>query len=97
MDHVAQGNLKLTSSASYCFSIRRFFKYSISDFVFIKEKAKIGILDRVCIKKYFTNLEVNKYKDTFNRIWFEEELIPHQEAITLSIAFYEKKLSEYNQ
>jgi hypothetical protein len=96
MEYVSQGILNLKSSASYCFSIKRFFKYSINDFVFIKEKAKIGVLDRVCIKKYFTNLELNKYKDTFNRIWFEEELIPHQEAINLSIAFYERKIFEIN-
>lgn len=98
MEYVSTGSLKLKGYSLTCFSIVRHLKYSIGDFVFIKEKAIKGIVDRVCIKKYFITsfeFDITKYQDTFNRIWFENELIPHQEAVDLSILFYEKKLSEF--
>lgn len=98
MEYTSTGGLKLKGYSSTCFSIIKHLKYSIGDFVFIKEKALKGIIERVCIKKYFltaTEYDIFKYQDTFNRIWFENELIPHQEAVNLSINFYENKLSTF--
>lgn len=98
MQHVSSGGLKLKGSFLTCYSVRKHIKYSIGDFVFVKEKALKGIIERVCIKKYFIiseyKYDIFKYQDTFNRIWFENEIIPHQEAVNLAIAFYENKLAD---
>lgn len=96
MNYTASGTLKLKGNSITCSSNRVFIKYSIGDFVFIKEKALKGILEKICIKKHYIDVKKNpyliKYQDTFNRAWLEYELIPHKEAVDLSIAYYEKKL-----
>lgn len=97
MNYTASGTLKLRGNSITCSSSRIFIKYSIGDFVFIKQQALKGILEKICIKKHYIDIKYNpdliKYQDTFNRAWLEPELIPHEEAINLSIAYYEKKLA----
>jgi hypothetical protein len=89
MQYTSTGGLNLEGN----FLIKRI-KYSVGDFVFIKEKALKGVIDRVCIKKYFTIYEYKyyyfKYQDTFNRVWFENELILQQEAVDLAISYNER-------
>lgn len=97
MEYVSTGGLKLRGYSLTCFSVVKHLKYSIGDFVFIQDKAMKGIIERVCIKKYFVTLyeyEIFKYQDTFNRVWFENELIPHEEAVDLAILFYSNKLAD---
>jgi hypothetical protein len=46
------------------------------DTVFVKTKAEQGILEKIVIKKYILQYNYGQlqpiYKDTLNRLWFEE-------------------------
>lgn len=94
----AQASLKLGGKPSYGHSEFIYLKYSIGDLVFIEDKARKGKIERVCIKKAFVKSyqDVPLYQDTLNSVWFENELIPHQDAVNLAIAYYEQQISELN-
>lgn len=50
-------------------------QFNEGDFVWIKYRARKGILERVNIKKInLINLTKYNYQDTFNRLWLEYEI-----------------------
>jgi len=66
--------------------IRRLYpsKFSVGEVVYILRKARLGILEKVAIKKVNLNLKTNEpifiYKDTFNSLHNEEDLCRYIEA-----------------
>ncbi len=95
------GGIKLAGCASDISIIQNFpYSFKIGSIVFVKNKAKMGKLEKVAIKK------VNKvahasidsgcfygfnYVDTLNRVWLERELIWQAEAVELAIEFYNEQ------
>ena len=95
-NYIGKGILTIGGEAEYCFAELVYLKFSVNDLVFIKAKALKGELSRICIKKIRVKsyqMPVS-YEDTTNRIWFEKELVSHEEAINLSIAFYESQINK---
>lgn len=58
----------------------------VGDTLYIKSRAKLGIFERVFIKKVLLNGRfkiVPIYKDTMNALWNENELVTREEAEAL--------------
>jgi hypothetical protein len=57
-------------------------KWGVNQTLYIKAKAEKGILERIVIKQVLLNTayEIPVYKDTYNSLWSEEELILKAEA-----------------
>jgi len=76
------------------------FNFPIGSRVFIKKKAKYGVLESVVIKKnYITEPDKITYQginplffyvDTFNRVWIEDELVWEAEALVYVKSYWEK-------
>lgn len=74
-------------------------EFPVGSKVYRKDKAKKGILEAIVIKKinrvivhgYFY---VINYVDTFNGVWIEGELVSHEEAKTLAIAYWESVIQQ---
>jgi hypothetical protein len=74
--------------------------YALGSRVYIKQKAKEGILESVVLKKVHRNTQerytysgympVVAYVDTFNRVWIEDELISQQRAIDFAKLHWER-------
>jgi len=62
-----------------------------NDFAFVRKKALRGILEEVVIKELLIDRlnSIVTYKDTWNGLWNEDELIPEADAIDLAITYYE--------
>jgi hypothetical protein len=66
--------------------IRRLYpsKFSVGEILYVLRKARLGILEKVAVKKVNLNLHGNEasfiYKDTFNSLYNEEELCRYIEA-----------------
>jgi hypothetical protein len=65
------------------------------------QKAKKGIIEKIVVKQVILhrspktyNQIVWLYKDTFNGLWNESDLLTHQEAIDIATAYLEKKQAE---
>lgn len=79
-------------------------KYSVGSIVYPIYKAEVGILEKVAIKSYHVlveqsteNYPVVRYKDTFNAIWFEDELCSKTEAVELATNYYNQLLEEIDE
>jgi hypothetical protein len=71
--------------------------YDVGSKVYIKKKAKKGIIEYVFIKKFqFNGLPPGTlvYVDMFNRVWLERELITQSQAVELALSFWNKRLDE---
>ena len=51
-------------------------KFPLRGSAYIRDKARVGILERIVIKYY----NPCNYQDTFNRLWLEFELVDLEEA-----------------
>ena len=75
------------------------YEFAENDAAFYKRKAENGILKEVVIKEVQIgqdqyNKDFIVYKDTWNAIWNENELIPEQEAINTAISYYETQITQ---
>ena len=106
----SQGKIKVLGCAGFDLKKKSAALFSIGSKVFIKNKAKLGRLEFVVIKRIkeamFEN--VSKYgvlpniiyTDTFNRIWVEDELVSQVEAINLAqnyLTNFEKQSREWHK
>jgi hypothetical protein len=72
-----------------CFNIRAIYlnilKYAIGSIVFEKPKARLGIFEKVAIKKpiFFGGYLTPLYVDTFNRYHNEDDLCSYTEAVEI--------------
>lgn len=96
--YTATGGFNLEGASAFCYSQQINLKFGIGDIAFIKARAQKGKLEKICIKRVFvkTYQDVPLYKDTFNAVYFEPELVSHEEAISLALIFYNRELAEIN-
>ena len=74
--------------------------FSIGSKAWIKQKAIVGILETIYIKKIYRTVSENykyqgiqpsiTYVDTFNRVWLEDELIWEERAIDFAKIHWQK-------
>lgn len=91
------GSLTLGGYTEPCISRVFNLDFSIGDIVFVAAKARKGVLERVCIKKildYGLLYGGPVYKDTFNEVWEEDELVSHADAINLAVAFEQSQIAK---
>ncbi len=94
MDFSYQGNgsIKTGGCSAYDLSQNHPVKFSHGSIVYnCWQATHKGVLEKLAIKSYrivFGHDNV-LYKDTFNRLWNEDDLCYQQEAIALAIAYYE--------
>ena len=90
MLYEAVGSIKISGCAIKVLRKNYYINFSIGSRVFIKRKAKEGILESVVLKRVqrivrgssYSGVEaVISYVDTFNRVWLEEELTWEENAI----------------
>lgn len=79
-------------------------KYPPRSVVYDIDKAKKGVLEKVCIKSFKVN--VNKstanqpvilYKDTYNWLWMENMLCPEAAAVEYAIAYWTRVLAQIEE
>lgn len=70
--------------------------YSAGDFVWLKYRARLGVLERINIKKInVINFQKYNYQDTFNRLWLEYELCDLETAEDLVTIYKNKQTKAY--
>lgn len=77
--------------------------FQIGDSVYVYDSARKGFLERVVIKEItavrnratFYQYLV-KYKDTWNRIYFEGDLVDEYDALSAIKAFLERREADFN-
>lgn len=98
--HEAEGSLKLCSTTTFGKSKSVIVKFKPRDTVWSKAKAMTGLLERVTIKDLSFTSVTTLYKDTYNRVWNENELVDEATAVALAIAYWEEveaKLEAYQE
>jgi hypothetical protein len=100
MIYEASGLIKLTGCAVKRIDKNFLILYALGSKVYIKKKAKMGILEAVVLKKvnrtepenyaYDGIQPVITYVDTFNRVWIEEELIQEAYAVDLAKIYWRR-------
>lgn len=98
MDYNAVGSISLCGFAAVGLENKYLVDYSVGDRVYVKRKAKMGVLESVVVKKinrvvsqrssYRGAETAVSYVDTFNRVWIEDELVPDDEAIDLAKLYW---------
>lgn len=101
------GSIRITGCAIKRIEKNFFIKFALGSRVFIKKKAKLGILESVVLKKvnrvepdnysYNGIQPVINYVDTFNRVWIEDELIGESLAIDLAKIYWYRTQQEAQQ
>lgn len=99
MDFTGSGTIKFRGCADYSKSDYYFIRFGEGSEVFVCGKARIGILEKIVIKR-FNVIRTHKtfgqpivqYFDTFNRIWFPNELCEEEDAIAAAEAYYENRI-----
>jgi len=102
MNYSYEGSGIIEISGCSQISIKKNFiiEFPLRTRVWIKDKAKKGILESVVIKRInaippeeewatLNYQPIINYVDSFNRVWLEDELIIEAEAIDLSTAYFE--------
>ena len=59
------------------------------EIVYLKHRAEKGFLEKVAIKRINLVGSVFNYVDSTNRVWLENELLWHNDALALAIAYWE--------
>lgn len=81
-------------------TVKKFYEYTygIGSVLYVLAKAARGVLEKIVVKR--VNLvsseglvPVFNYVDTTNRVWFEDELIPPPQAVTMSIEYLESAMA----
>jgi hypothetical protein len=94
------GSIRITGCSIIKFKKNFLVNFAIGSRVYIKKKAKIGILESVVIKKIYRTLPekytyqgidaVISYVDTFNRVWIEDELVWNEDAIDYAKIYWRR-------
>ena len=86
MDYTFIGNGKLRFFGCPIINVEKLYpsKFSIGEILYPIRKARLGILEKVAIKKVLLNFKDSQpifiYKDTFNSLYEEKELCRYLEA-----------------
>ncbi len=73
--------------------------YSVGDVLCVcKQASQHGKIEKICIKRVeFVSdsfgITVVNYKDTFNRVWIEDELCTLEDGIELAEIYLEKQIA----
>lgn len=104
MIYQGSGLIKIYGCAIKYFQKRFLVYFGSGERVYIKDKAKKGILESIIIKNVSRNtnekisysgfVAVVVYVDTTNRVWLEKELIPEAEAIDYAKIYWQRVLNE---
>jgi hypothetical protein len=90
MLYEAVGHIRISGCAIKLLRKNYYINFPVGSRVFIKRKAKEGVLESVVLKKVQRIVRGNSYSgvepvisyiDTFNRVWIEEELTWEENAI----------------
>jgi hypothetical protein len=100
--HEASGKLCISSWVAY--RTTKFYrtKYSERDIVYNAKKARMGVLERVAIKRveFYGGVETGGqmsylYVDTYNSYWREDMLCEHASAVSLARFYYIQQIADY--
>jgi hypothetical protein len=90
------GGCALTGVAHYILT-----SFQANDTAYVRDSAKRGILEKVVVKEVLLtrnrltfNQYLVKYKDTFNRLYIEGDLLDEYNALLLIEAYLERKQAD---
>lgn len=85
--YTGSGTINLYGCGLYRKKINVYYKWAEHSILFSKEKAKKGKLEEIYIKTVLLNRSYNQiipiYKDSYNSLWNEEDLVDANEAVVL--------------
>lgn len=100
MIYTGSGSIRLSGCAIKKIKKNYTILFALGSRVYIKQKAKEGILESVIVKKVNRNtqerftysgyLPIITYVDTLNRVWIEDELVTQQRAIDFAKLYWER-------
>lgn len=95
-NYTAAGGFDLVGCVEVDTSINVITAYDVGDLLYIVHRAKLGKLEKVAIKKInVINHLIYNYQDTFNRVWFEDELCELEAAEILVQRFKDRQSAAY--
>lgn len=90
MEYISSGTMHTGGCSEYEIIYYYPYKFGINSYAWIKYKAYKGILEKVAIKSVrMVSPYMFLYKDTFNRLHNENDLLTHQEAIDAATVYWE--------
>lgn len=86
-NYTGSGTINLIGCGLYRKKINVYYKWAEGSILFSKEKAQKGRLEEIYIKTVLLNRSFNTiipiYKDSYNSLWNEEDLVDANEAVLL--------------
>jgi len=94
------GGIRVAGCAGISIKQNLIVRFLVGDRVYIRRKARLGIIESVVIKRlngifpkyegFNTAIQPDfNYVDTFNRVWLEDELVTQEHAIDLARIYLE--------
>lgn len=100
-NYAGTGGISMFGCAKATVSVFYNYAFGEGSIVFLKYKANKGILERIAIKKVIVKKNrhtmgqpVFLYQDSLNAYYNESELVSHQDAVNLAIAYHERQRAE---
>jgi hypothetical protein len=98
MIYQATGSIRITGCSFNKIQKNFLVYFAVGSRVYIKKKAKLGILESVVLKKVYRTAPekyqgvqpVISYVDTFNRVWIEDELTWEADAIDYAKVYWRR-------
>jgi hypothetical protein len=98
-EYESQIKIRIVGCAGVSLEKRYIVKFIEGSRAFVRKKAILGTLESIVIKKvrrlmpkspsrYGIQAQI-MYTDTFNRIWDEDELISHEDAVDLAMIYWQ--------
>ncbi len=96
-EYTGSGGFDLGGCAPFAIHQTYEFDFAQGSIVYVRRKARRGILEKVSIKRLVVNGQGgNVYVDTFNEVWLEEELCSESLAVEIATASIEATLAQFN-
>lgn len=94
------GGVRVVGCAELGIQQKLIVRFLVGDRVYIKRKARLGVIESVIIKRingifpkyegFNTAIQPDvNYVDTFNRVWMEEELVTQENAVDIARIYLE--------
>lgn len=100
-EYTGNGTIRLKGCADHYEALRVLIPYAEGSVVYDCGRARKGFVEKVAIRKVQINVNeatfgqpVVQYYDTTNRLWFEEDLCTHENAISLAEAYLQKIINQ---
>jgi hypothetical protein len=101
---VMSGGVKVTSCSPVRYIQQVYTKYFPRDILYNIHAARKGKMEKIVIKeRLFANIKKTYgrlnvvYRDTFNALWNESDLIEYTEAYNLADAYFQKKIAQASE